>query len=272
MGEQPNKIYSTTNYSMFKCSTWNRNPNDELRIGKVMKSIKEVGFIGSIIVNELYEVIDGQARLEACKRMNVPVRYMIVPGIGKKECLALNISQTNWSIVDYIKSYSSEGSISYTYLLKLIEAYGKDFKLKVIIHAITGKMDIGAKVIKEGRLECTSEDYDRAQNILRYLTPYIPIMSRIQGHNEFYFMALGYCYGDEEVDNDRLFKQITLRQASLIPVSTIQQALEQIEEIYNFHIRSKKVYIKTNYHKYLDGKYAWYTAKYGEKYKEVKNE
>lgn len=268
MGEQHNKIYSTTNYSMFKCSSWNRNPEDELRINKVTKSIREIGFIGSIIVNEKYEVIDGQARLEACKRLGIPVRYMIVPGTGKKECLALNISQTNWSMIDYIKSYAREGMISYTYLLNLIEAYGKDFKLKVILNSITGKMDVRPIIIKEGKIECMSEDYDRAQAILRFLTKFIPILSRIQGHNEFYFMALAFCYGDQEVDNDRLYKQISLRQASLIPVSNIQQALEQIEDAYNYHARVNKVYIKTNYHKYLDGKYSWYTNKYGKKYEE----
>jgi len=54
-------------------------------------------------------------------------------------------------------------------------------------------------------------------------------------------------------------------QAGLIPVTTIQQAFEQIEEAYNNRARTK-VYIKTNYKKALDSKYSWYEQKYGHLY------
>ena len=78
-------------------------------------------------------------------------------------------------------------------------------------------------------------------------------------------MALNFCYSDSEVDHKRLYDKISALQANLIPVVTIQQAFDQIENIYNDHARNK-VYIKTNYRKYLDDKLAWYSARYASKY------
>ena len=258
------KIQTTTDYDRFKFTVWNRE-GIEKRSYKVSKSINDVGLLPiPVVVNDKNEVIDGQARVETCKKLGLPVYFVVVPGASREECVSLNISQTNWSIMDYIHCYATEGNISYVYLLQLIKAYGKTFKLKVLCNAVTGKMDIGTKIIKSQRFVCSAEDYKHAQEVLAWLTGFISIVSKLKGHNEFYYMALAYCYTDKEVDKNRLYDKMVARQANLIPVTTIHQALEQIEEVYN-HGNRRKVYISTNYRKYLDSKYGWYEAKYGDK-------
>lgn len=168
-------------------------------------------------------------------------------------------------MMDYVASYAEMGNTSYQYLLQLFETYGKNFKFQVIRYALTGKIDSGSKAIKEGRFQCTKEGYDLAKEILAWSMKFIPIFSKIQGHTEFYYMALIFCCSDQEVDNERLYDKLYILQANLIPVATIQQALEQIEAIYNNRLK-QKVYIKTNYRKYLDNKYGWYEERYGDKY------
>lgn len=262
------KVYETTKYDRFKRLEGNRGVT-ELRARKIMKSIEKVGYIPNpIIVNDRMEVIDGQGRLEALKRMQLPVHYIVVPDIGVEECIAMNINQSNWTLIDYITSHADTGNVSYIYLLNLIKAYGSKFQTKVILYVVTGKIDNSTAMVKDGRIVCTAEDYDRAQHILSWLTNFRDPVGRLKGHNEFYYSALTFCYLDPEVDNSRLVDKMAQLQANLIPVTSMMQALEQIEEIYNNRAR-KKVYIKTNYRKAMDDRYGWYNSRYGSRYEEA---
>lgn len=259
------KVLMTNDYDMFKKLEGNRSVT-ELRVKKISNSIKNIGYVmNPIIVNEHLEVVDGQGRLETLRRLELPVYYIVVDGIGRKECVAMNINQTNWSLYDYIRSYAEIGSEPYINLLNTLDTFGKDFKLTVILNAITGKIESSSKSIKDGLFTCTKEECEYGREILLWLAQYVPIIGRLQGRTEYYYMALIFCYSDAEVDNKRLYDKMNLMQASLIPVSTIQQALEQIENAYNYHARTK-VYIKTNYRKHLDRKFAWYTTRYANKY------
>lgn len=259
------KVMVTNDYEMFKELQGNRQVL-ESRVKKIIKSIDDVGYVlNPLIVNEKYEVIDGQGRLKALRQLEMPVYYIIVEGIGLKECQSMNINQVNWGIYDYIYSYAQIGNESYIDLLRLVDTFKKNFRLTVVLYALTGKIDSNSYAIKEGDFKCTREDSKNANESLSWLVQFNSIIERLPGHTEFYYMALLFCRSDPEVDNNRLFEKMTLLQANLIPVTTIQQALEQIESIYNDHARNK-VYIKTNYRKFLDGKYGWYEGRYGDKY------
>lgn len=261
------QIYETSDYSKFKRLEGNRKVITA-RVKKIIDSIKQVGYVKApIIVNEQYQIIDGQGRFEALKKLGLPVYYIVVEGIGVDECIAMNINQTNWGIIDYIESYAEMGNVSYMYLLNLIKAYGQAFQNKVIFCIATGTFDGTSTKLKKGSLVFKAEDYNQAQATLSWLTNFIPIIDRINGHTEYYYNALAFCYGDDEIDNERLLVKMGQMQANLIPVTTMQQAFEVIESIYNNRSR-KHIYIKTNYLKALDDKYSWYRNKYGNRYED----
>ena len=103
-----NTVYRTTDYDLFKRLEGNRAVLSN-RVNKIIKSIKKNGYImNPIIVNEKYEVIDGQGRLEALRVMNLPVDYIVIKGLGREQCIALNAYSTIWSMVDYISAYCEE--------------------------------------------------------------------------------------------------------------------------------------------------------------------
>ena len=84
----------TKNYEMFEYMDSNRKINAGL-VERLVKSIKEIGYIESrpIIVNEDMVVIDGQHRLEACKRLGIPVIYQVSNVDMSKAMIALNTNQ-----------------------------------------------------------------------------------------------------------------------------------------------------------------------------------
>lgn len=259
------EVQVTKNYDIFQRMDGNRAVM-ELRVKKIINSIKAVGYVlNPIIVNENMEVIDGQGRLEALKRLKLPVYYISAKGIGLKECIAMNINQSNWSLMDYIGSYAETGNESYKRLKDLYDVYGNNFTLNTIMFAITLKSMRNIKNIKEGDFVCSEEECDRANGLLMWLTQFTPVLSRLKGCIELYYQVLIFCHIDKEVDTKKLQEKIFALQANLIPVVTILQAVEVIEDIYNNRAKSK-VYIKTNYRKWQDEKNKWYSSKYGDRY------
>lgn len=266
MNKEAQRVMVTDDYSIFKRLEGNRTVL-EPRVNKILNSIKRVGYIvNPLIVNEKYEVIDGQGRLEALKKLGYPVYYIVNDGIGLDECISMNINQANWSLLDYIACYADVGNESYKYLLDLMNEFGSTFRSVVIFYAATTKIYKEQNKVKSGEFTCSKEDYEQAKEVLTWLAQFTPIFRKMGGHTEYYYMSLMFCYSDDEVDNARLIKKLFDLQAGLMPVVTIHQALEQIECAYNDRSRNK-VYIKTNYQKKLDEKMKWYHSRYGYKYK-----
>ena len=132
------KIYTTKNYDMFKPLIDNRDVKTRTT-KKIIDSIKAVGYVTNpLICNEKMQIIDGQNRLEALKALGMPVDYVIEEGANIKHCRALNINQSNWTTMDWIKSYADGGNVSYRLLLNLINAFS-DMKLRVITFALVGQ-------------------------------------------------------------------------------------------------------------------------------------
>ena len=250
----PNKVYTTSNYGMFKSLTANRGINRR-RVSKVADGIRTVGQIVPIIVNEKYEIIDGQARLEACKQLNIPISYVIKTDIGIKECRNVNTTGTRWTAADYIKSYAESGNINYQYLdllLKRFRALGS----QDVISAVQGRFS-NARHIQNGDFLCDETRYMEATDVLAFEESLLNVLKATNGRTDLYKHALGFCAVHPKIDNAKLFSQIMKYRISLVPISTVEQALTVIEQIYNRSAR-ERIYIATEYKRMIDKGMTWY--------------
>ena len=244
---------NTRNYEIFKKLQGNRAVQED-RIKNIINSINEVGYIKSpIVVNEKMEVIDGQGRLEAAERLNLPIHYIIVPGIGIEECRAMNINQKSWGLTDYIKSYADMGEESFILIQKIIKEYeDSGFKLGLFFTALMKKNAAPTKLIQNGTLNITKEDYKKAVERLDFVYNIYCKMDRsiLKGRNQELMQVLIYCYDYKEVDKTRLIKLITDKNKlnTLKGWANISQCFQSLEEFYNKGI-SKKVYFDSYYKK-----------------------
>lgn len=244
---------NTRNYEIFKKLQGNRAVQED-RIKNIINSINEVGYIKSpIVVNEKMEVIDGQGRLEAAERLNLPIHYIIVPGIGIEECRAMNINQKSWGLTDYIKSYADMGQESFILIQKIIKEYeDSGFKLGLFFTALMKKNAAPTKLIQNGTLNITKEDYKKAVERLDFVYNIYCKMDRsiLKGRNQELMQVLIYCYDYKEVDKTRLIKLITDKNKlnTLKGWANISQCFQSLEEFYNKGI-SKKVYFDSYYKK-----------------------
>ena len=105
-----NRIYRTSDYEKFSSLEGNREVNLP-HLKRLKKSIAELDLTESspILINEKFEIIDGQHRFEVCKYLKKPIYYLIKRGYGLKEIQILNGDSRNWKVEDYIKGYCELG-------------------------------------------------------------------------------------------------------------------------------------------------------------------
>ena len=265
------RIYTTTNYSRFKRLMNNRDIKD-CGIKNIIDSINTVGYITNpIIVNEKYEVIDGQHRLEAFKALVMPVDYIMVKGAGIEECRLMNRKQGNWSTMDYLKSYARSGNENYMRLYDLMLRHPSQ-KLAVITFAITEAKQSNANIC-EGTFICSKEQYEIADNRLIFADSVFDAIKSLDGRTDYMLMASIYAHENETVDQFRLIDTLTKNIAKVRPAVTFTDALDSISEAYNYRARNK-IFLKTDWlrenqsyarnrekhkkhsHKYNTGEYA----------------
>jgi len=114
------QVQSTKDYARFKFLRGNRDLT-ESNVKSIQAQIAQFGQRIPIITNERNEVIDGQHRLEACKRLGIPVKFIVDIGATIDHVISANIVGRKWNVADYVKRYESEGNKNYEQLRIFIE-------------------------------------------------------------------------------------------------------------------------------------------------------
>ena len=273
MKEIIGQVLRTDDYSKFKLLLGNRGLG--VRPEKVIKSIQENGYIFSpIIINEKYEVIDGQARLEALKRLKMPLDYIMFEGLGLDDCIALNAYSTSWGVQDYIATFVTLGNENYVRLDTLAKKHKCGIQAVCnIVGNLYGSAQnnpkLGTKAIKSGDFEFPEREYHRVDCTLDYIDKFDSTLRGVGGPFKIWALALAFCYSLDQIDKDRLYNLVIAKSLEMHPCGTVAGALKDLETVYNYKIRSK-VYISTEYDKAMCERNKGYAEKWGKRRKEKK--
>ncbi len=207
---QTAEVHETNKYNQFQHLTGNRKLQSEKCIANLMWSLKEYGWIGApIVVNENLEIIDGQNRIEACRRLGIPVRYIIIEGLTIVHCIALNTNQKNWDLDDYVKSYAEQGYEDYIWLMDVLDKYPK-FTLRIVLALSSGNgyhtdlRTIEKQNAQNGGLEISDERKQHVLNVLDFLMKFPSATNNIDGRKFMLYNALIWWYFESGCDIDRL--------------------------------------------------------------------
>ena len=237
------KIYTTTEYGIFVFADWNRDVSNA-RVVKMMESITRVGWLPEpILVNEHFEVIDGQSRLKALEALGMPVEFCIARGIGRTECQMMNIFQKNWTTSDYINSYIADGNDNYIWLKAMIGRY-KNLTPSVVESVVVGKGTsrlMGGKnnaAIQDGSLKLNEAERVYTEKVLFYLSRFAETINYLGGRKDTFYSALMFLYNIDGVDKERLCAVVNnARYDRLVASGTVEGWLLQMEELYNKGLR-----------------------------------
>jgi len=248
--EEVNTVYRTNDLSIFKSIDGNRVPNLQ-HIRRLSASVQEYGMkCNPIIVNERFEVIDGQHRLAAAKEVGTFVYFIIISGYTLSEVHTLNLNQKNWTKKDFMYGYADMGIESYVKLKKFVDK-NDDFTFNDCIafcsnvtggsnHTMSQKYNKnGGKNITEVFEEGTwrGKDFEIAQdwaNKIRMIKPYYDGYSR----SSFVGTMIGLFLNDN-FDFNEFMHKLRLQPTAMLDCANREQYKTLIEDIYNYRSRNK---------------------------------
>lgn len=218
----------SSDYNKFKHLDGNRTII-EAHVKKLMKSIDENGWLNNspILVNQNYEIIDGQHRFEACKRLSLPIEYMITYGEDLKTCIIRNNTSRKWTSTDFIRAKAAEGNEDFKYLLRVIECYTTVPVPEIlqIFGMYRGTVDpnwkrsmIGTEYMYLDELEWYSTTFTKRRSFIHAI-----------------YLVLKY----SEVKWSTLRKQMTKRGLPRPLASNATDTVKQIQDIYNYNLNEK---------------------------------
>lgn len=108
----PRQVDVTTEYDVFRRMPGNRAVSEN-HVRNLMNAMRENDLFTPILVNQNFEVVDGQHRLEARKRLGLPVPYYWTEGLALPEVQRLNSTQKGWVNDDYVEAYIELGNQNY---------------------------------------------------------------------------------------------------------------------------------------------------------------
>ena len=105
-------VYSTNDYEMFSFKDGNR-PIRKTHLKNITDSIATRQIAVPIVVDENFEICDGQNRFLACKNLKKPVYYIVIDGLTLEDVQRLNANTKTWSPDDFLESFCKQGFTEY---------------------------------------------------------------------------------------------------------------------------------------------------------------
>ena len=147
------KVYSTRNYNLFKEFKRNRCVS-KAHVKELAESMSRKVLFSPIVVNSSGFVIDGQHRLEACRNLKIPVKYVVMKDYGVDEIMEYNKSLKSWSLEDFVNSYAEDMVDTFVTMRAIRIKYGIAASTQINLYNVepNGNQSVKLKAVKNGEL------------------------------------------------------------------------------------------------------------------------
>ena len=232
------QVHTTKDYSLFKTLNGNRDVN-KLHLTRLKESMKKNHLTTIIMVNEKFEIIDGQHRFLVSQELKLPINYIISKNYGLNEVQILNANMKNWQTVDYVNGYCDLGYKDYLIYREFVEDYG--FQNQVSILLLSGEHSTGtgesspATKFKEGLFKVKDlENAKRMAEKIMMVEPYYKGYLR-----RSFILALHGMFKNENFEFTEFIAKLKQQPTTLQDCTNVSQYKSLIEEIYNYRRREK---------------------------------
>jgi hypothetical protein len=252
-------IYETTDLSIFKFMEEGNRPIDWDHVKQLKERMGEKFLRTIIIVNKFMEIIEGQHRYSAIKRINeeneikglplISIEFVVCENYGVEECCEYNGKGKNWTN----KNITEGGKILKIEEYEIYDEFVKKYNLphNVTIGLLTGETTNAKNSYEFKNLKLKIVDInsslDKANKIVEIVnTGIIPIGKSDQPISVF-GLALLDIFNVGDYDHNRMVtkcKEYVQREnKSLRRLTNITEPLIEFEEVYNYKEKSKTLFI-----------------------------
>lgn len=234
------EIKKTNKYDMFKFSKVNA-PINYAHVDKIAASIKIKNMLHmrAIMVNEDMEIIDGQHRLLAAKKVGVDIYYQIDETLSDDDMAILNSNARIWGPGDFLHHFVSRGNENYKKLNNFLKVH--DLKLYDGL-ALLGKGGGGvAADLRAGTFQFpdpnkaieAAEGAEKIKEILNYISD--TSINRLPFLNhKTVFRSLIPLVTHPDFDLKLMLRKIDMLLPKIIKKADTQSYFEMFRDIYNW--------------------------------------
>lgn len=245
------QVEKTIEYDKFKILTGNR-PLNRSHLKKLKGSIEKSNHLNlhPIIVNQNYEVIDGQHRLECARQLGYEIFYIKSDTIQDEHLIECNVNQKSFEVENYIDFFAvKEKKEEYIQLRDMLKS--SELKPKALLTLILGTVSSNIlEFLKTGKFRFpTKDDPLEVLNFFFDFSAYvkdkrIKPFSMFTNHN--FTRALRWIFKTKGFESELFFKKLDLRWFDLKPQRTSEDWYTLLISVYNFknHNRIESEYEK----------------------------
>ena len=242
-------IHNTTDFDKFTLRPDNRaekaryksNINLE-HVLKLKKSIEKHNLLSChpIVVNENYEIIDGQHRYIAAKELGVPIYYIIEKNIEFNDIVTINDTRLIWRLDDYIHYWACQGNENYVKVRKLHRKYNLSYQVILLIQNNKTLTDD----LKHGRFVYNN---DIGETLFQNVALTLKTITDNQGprehiHRAKFVRGLVRLLRHPEFDIEIWLKCIPMNPRHFDNRGSSDQHYDAFVEAYNFKRKTKRIH------------------------------
>jgi hypothetical protein len=180
-------IYKTKKYNIFKKQKGNRQvkPNDFQSLHNKVEARDMLKYF-PVLVNDKYEIIDGQHRVEVAEALGLTVFYMIVPDADLVTTKDINVTGKKWTREDFLNSYIELGNKHYIEIDKFLKSCDNRYSIATAVYLFTGRNDNNAsKKFIEGEFVITKENRKIAFEIHEIINMFDAVGEKLTSFTHF---------------------------------------------------------------------------------------
>lgn len=231
------KIQATTNYSIFRQFPGNRAIK-EIHVKRLVASIQNDNDLAShpIIVDTQYRVVDGQHRLEAAKRLKVPIFYIINEKATADQIIKNNDCKLSWTLPDKFNYWIQYGNDDYVQLKRIANDLGMTLDV-ILLYNESDRKD-AIKGLLKNKID------DKKLTELMIIKEFWDINNqRVKSPIKFNRSActiFKHFFSFNCVDPHELLERFKMCSKVFRPTNR-EDGIMQLCDIYNYKLRSSKI-------------------------------
>lgn len=228
-------VYKTFDYGKFQFMKGNREINEN-NLRELEKSVKIKQYIIPIVVNEYFQIINGQHRYTVFKKLRLPIYYIKIKGLALSDCQKLNSIGKHWIPDDYLSSYCSLGYREYL----LFKEFREDFSFitmrvaQLMLSANRGTYNI-ATLFKEGKFR--TKHYSISRDTAEKMKDFADFEPFLLSHFQ---TALYETIENVNYDHKKMISKAIMQKRKLTKELTTEDYKKSLSEIYNYKSRSRE--------------------------------
>lgn len=233
-------ILKTKDYDQFKFRPDNREKIDFAHVEKLSDSIKSRNLLElrPMIVNEKMEIVDGQHRLLAAKKLGVEIYYQIEASLAANDILTMNVTK-KWTMGDYLNFHIQQGNQHYIKLKEFMKKH--NLTIKIAFNMCCGASKTAFNEFQKGGFIFSDNDLEADLAICWETVDYI---KKINGYSSYtqgarFWQAFFRLIKHKEFNAEKWRANTKSMISEFSARARLKDYLKMFQGIYNWHNANK---------------------------------